>query len=89
MTVSNTRLHQHIENVFSLICSKDIWNLYKWKEKSRIRETPSLSTDADSRTDTNLKRKRDLTKKMGMFGDLFKTKKRVGEGGWGGGGVDQ
>ena len=27
-------------------------------EKSRIRETPTLSTDADSRTDTNLKRKR-------------------------------
>ena len=26
------------------------------KKKSRIRETPTLSTDADSRTDTNLKR---------------------------------
>ena len=31
-------------------------------EKSRIRETPTLSTDADSRTDTNLKRLRDLSK---------------------------
>ena len=30
------------------------------KKKSRIRETPTLSTDADSRTDTNLKRLRDL-----------------------------
>ena len=30
-------------------------------EKSRIRETPTLSTDADSRTDTNLKRLRDLS----------------------------
>ena len=31
------------------------------KKKSRIRETPTLSTDADSRTDTNLKRLRDLS----------------------------
>ena len=30
------------------------------KKKSRIRETPTLSTDADSRTDTNLKRLHDL-----------------------------
>ena len=29
--------------------------------KSRIRETPTLSNDADSRTDTNLKRLRDLS----------------------------
>ena len=29
-------------------------------KKSRIRETPTLLTDADSRTDTNLKRLRDL-----------------------------
>ena len=28
------------------------------KKKSRIRETPTLSTNADSRSDTNLKRKR-------------------------------
>ena len=32
-------------------------------EKFRIRETPTLSTDADSRTDTNLKRLRDLSLK--------------------------
>ena len=32
-------------------------------KKSRIWETPILSTDADSRTDTNLKRLRDLSKK--------------------------
>ena len=32
-------------------------------EKSRIRETPTLSTAADSKTDTNLKRLRDLSKK--------------------------
>ena len=31
------------------------------KKKSRIRETPTLSTDADSRTDTNLKRLRNLS----------------------------
>ena len=31
------------------------------KKKSRIRETPTLSSDADSRTDTNLKRLRDLS----------------------------
>ena len=32
-------------------------------KKSRIRETPTLSTDAASRTDTNLKRLRDLSSK--------------------------
>ena len=31
--------------------------------KSRIRETPTLSTDADRRTYTNLKRLRDLSQK--------------------------
>ena len=30
-------------------------------KKSRIRETPTLSTDADNRTDTNLKRLHDLS----------------------------
>ena len=30
-------------------------------EKSHIRETPTLSTDADSRVNTNLKRLRDLS----------------------------
>ena len=30
-------------------------------KKSRIRETPTLSTDADSRTATNLNRLRDLS----------------------------
>ena len=35
----------------------------KEEEKSRIRETPTLSTDAYSRTDTNLKKLRDLSKK--------------------------
>ena len=30
-------------------------------QKFRIRETPTLSTDADSRTDTNLKGKQDLS----------------------------
>ena len=33
------------------------------KIKSRIRETPTISTNADSRTDTNLKRLRDLCQK--------------------------
>ena len=32
-------------------------------KKSRIRETPTLSTDADSRTNSNLKRLRDVSKK--------------------------
>ena len=32
-------------------------------KKSRIRETPTLSTNADCRTNTNLKRLRDLSKK--------------------------
>ena len=42
-------------------------------KKSRIRETPTLSTDADSGTNTNLKRKRDLSKK-----ELKKIKKGGG-----------
>ena len=38
----------------------------KWdrKKKSRIRETSNLSTDADRRTDTILKRLRDFSKKL-------------------------
>ena len=33
-------------------------------KKSRIRETPTLSTDADSRADKNLKGLHDLSKKI-------------------------
>ena len=44
---------------FQANCAIFIFNM----EKSRIRETPTLSTDADSRTDTNLKRLRDLSLK--------------------------
>ena len=33
------------------------------EKKSRIWETPTLSPDADSRTDTNLKRLRDVSLK--------------------------
>ena len=33
-------------------------NYVGFLKKSRVRETPTLSTDADSRTDTNLMRKR-------------------------------
>ena len=36
------------------------------KRKSRIGETPTLLTDAHSRTDTNLKRLHDLSKKKKM-----------------------
>ena len=36
-------------------------NIASMAKKSRIRETPTLSTDADSRADTNLKRLRDLS----------------------------
>ena len=35
-------------------------NLVNTHQKFHIRETPTVSTDADSGTDTNLKRKRDL-----------------------------
>ena len=38
--------------------SYDIFKIVN--KKSWIRETPTLSTDADSRIDTNLKRLRDL-----------------------------
>ena len=43
------------------------------KKKSRIRETPTLLTDADSRTDANLKRLRDLSLKK----KLNKIKLRI------------
>ena len=43
-------------------------------KKSRIRETPTLSTDADRRTDTNWKRLRDLCKTITRF--------RMGSGGY-------
>ena len=46
-------------------------------KKSRIRETPTLSTDADSRTDTNLKRLRDLNFKKR---EKKKKKKKMGDG---------
>ena len=50
--------------------------LWKLKKKSRIRETPTLSNDADSRTDTNLKRLHDLSKIT--FFLLFAVKKNLG-----------
>ena len=37
------------------------------RKKSRIRETPTLSTDADSRTDKYLKRLLDLSKYIYIF----------------------
>ena len=52
-------------------------------KKSRIRETPIILTDADSRTDTNLKRLRDLSPNnffvyvKGLH-DFFQTKKMKG-----------
>ena len=43
-------------------------------KKSRIRGTPTLSTDADSRTDTNLKRLRDLSNFfLSFFSPFFFT----------------
>ena len=47
------------------------WNSNTTNKKSRIRETPTLSTDADSRTDTNLKRKQDLSKKNNKNKNVF------------------
>ena len=38
-------------------------NILLSSKKSRIRETPTLSTAVDSKTDTNLKRLRNLSKK--------------------------
>ena len=40
------------------------------EKKSRIRDTPTLSSDADSRTNTNLKRKRVLCKLLFFFDRL-------------------
>ena len=52
-------------------------------QKSRIRETPTLSTDADSRTDTNLKRSRDLSNLFFLFfyrlHDISQKKSRIRE----------
>ena len=62
------------DNTKSALKGKNVINVNKISEiltkavkvrlitkKSRIRETPTLSTDADSRTDTNLKKLRDLS----------------------------
>ena len=58
-----------------------------WRKKSRIREKPTLLTDVDSGTDTNLKRKCDLTKKKNQK-ELFKKKmKKKWGGGQGGAGL--
>ena len=46
------------------------WPLYEHK-KSRIRETPTLSTDAASRTNTNLKRLRDLPSRKNLVKKIW------------------
>ena len=56
-TLAYTHPQKHLETLF----------LPKEKQKSRMWETPTLSTDADSRTDTNLKRLRDLSQKEFFF----------------------
>ena len=53
---------------------------------SRIPETPTLLTDADSRTDTILERLRDL-KKCSEVAKIFFKKKKKKKMGWGRGGV--
>ena len=45
----------------SVLNRKDSAQTKSIKKKSGIREIPTLSTDADSGTDTNFKRKRDLS----------------------------
>ena len=48
-------------------------------KKSRIRETPTLSTDADIRTNTNLKRLHDLSlKKMNKNQEIADGRARRG-----------
>ena len=47
------------------------------QKKSRIRETPTLSTDAVSRTDTNFKRLRDLTLKKKYIYKLRDKKNKI------------
>ena len=57
-------MQEKIVRIFSDCTSKLHENKYKGHQhtkKSRIRETPTLSTNANSRTDTNLKRLRDLS----------------------------
>ena len=52
-------------DILQFLCVKIIGIIINIRlKKSRIRETPTLSTDADSRTDTNLKRLRDLSLKQ-------------------------
>ena len=52
---------------------------HKYKKKSPIRETPTLSTDADSRSNTNLKRLRgqSLRKKRRKKGCVIDQKKNI------------
>ena len=47
----------------------------KIQEKSRIREKPNLLTDADSRTDTNLKRLCDLSFKIKKLKIIIKNER--------------
>ena len=54
-------------------CRTNIMSSYK--KKSRIRETPTLSTDADRRTDTNLKRLRNFSPKKKKKKKREKNKK--------------
>ena len=60
----------HIFKVWHMLKKEEVLlqNWY-WQKKSRIRETQTLSTDADRRTDTNFKRLHDLFKKK-----IFKKK---------------
>ena len=46
-----------------------VQNTLSLSQKSRIRETKNLSTDADSRTDTILERLRDLSLKQKKYGE--------------------
>ena len=72
------------ENQFSdLFCPKHFKHLVL--KKSRIRETKNLSTDADSRTNTNFKRLRDFSiikKKIGRLtcSRVHAMARRMGDG---------
>ena len=62
-TKLNHEVNTFIDSKKLKLSSKKCANIHIGNKKSRIRETPTLSTDADSRTNTNSKRLRDLSLK--------------------------
>ena len=75
--ISQSKKPKGPQYVWNLITPAPQEKFQNHAKKSCIRETPTLSTDVDSWTDSNLRRLRDLSKKTQFFlRGLRKKKKR-------------